>query len=103
MNNGFVNKVKVTSLSLKFPTGQIVATPGVMTLAEEGVDLLHYLARHVHGDWGDLDIEDIATNNENLRAGNRLHSSYDLDNGKTLWIITERDRSVTTLLLPEEY
>jgi len=85
-----------------FPPGQIVATPGALDLAEQGIDLFAFLKRHLSGDWGDLCSEDIAENNFSLQQGNRLLSSYDTPFGK-LGVITEADRSVTTFLLPEEY
>jgi len=85
-----------------FPTGQIVATPGALSLAEQGLDLLKCLQRHLTGDWGDLCEEDKAENEFSLQNGFRLLSSYPTRFGK-LWIITEADRSVTTFLLPEEY
>lgn len=87
-----------------FPLGRVVATPGVVELAAEtGIDLASYLRRHAKGDWGDLDNEDKKTNDEALRYGNRLLSAYEVGNGDKIWIITEWDRSVTTLLKPEEY
>ena len=85
-----------------FQPGQIVATPGALSLAERGVDLLECLQRHLCGDWGDLCKEDKAENEFSLKHGFRLLSAYDTPLGK-LWIITEADRSVTTFLLPEEY
>ncbi len=62
-----------------------------------------YLSRHLTGDWGDLDAEDVAGNEVSLREGFRLLSAYHLPDGTRIWIITEADRSVTTLLLPDEY
>ena len=85
-----------------FPPGQIVATPGALELAEQGIDLLAYLNRHLSGDWGDLCQEDKAENNFSLANGFRLLSAYDTPAG-SLWIITEADRSATTFLLPDEY
>ncbi len=85
-----------------FPSGQIVATPGALELAEQGIDLLAYLQRHLCGDWGELCDEDKAENDFSLKNGFRLMSAYPTPSGK-LWIITEADRSVTTFLLPEEY
>ena len=85
-----------------FETGQIVATPGALSLAEQGVDLLDYLLRHVQGDWGDLCEEDRAENEFSVKNGFRILSSYTTQYGK-LWVITEADRSATTFLLPEEY
>jgi len=61
------------------------------------------LIRHAFGDWGQVDAEDKRTNEEGLREGTRLLSSYHLPDGVVLWIITEADRSVTTALLPDDY
>jgi hypothetical protein len=85
-----------------FQPGQIVATPGALGLAEQGIDLLCYLKRHLNGDWGELCEADKAENDFSLQNGFRLMSAYPTPCGK-LWIITEADRSVTTFLLPEEY
>ncbi|WP_144158085.1 hypothetical protein [Paraburkholderia sp. BCC1885] len=69
-----------------------------------GVEGVLLLARHIHGDWGDLPVEDLAANELALLTGKRLLSSYDLpDRRSKIWIITEADRSVTTILLAEEY
>lgn len=87
-----------------FPLGQIVATPGAIErLQQLERSPFYLLSRHGQGDWGDLDPEDIKANQEALRYGGRLFSSYVIDPDQKLWIITEADRSVTTLLLPEEY
>lgn len=86
---------------MKFALGQMVITPGTRTtLALFGAAVL--LQRHAAGDWGDLDPEDVATNNYALENGGRLFSAYETSAGK-IWIITAGDRSVTTVLLPEEY
>lgn len=88
----------------KFSFGQVVATPGaVAALQEAGEHPLLYFQRHAHGDWGDLDADDIAENEFSLASGLRLLSKYTLSTGTVIWIITEADRSVTTILLPEEY
>jgi hypothetical protein len=98
----------------KFPLGQIVATPGAIALlARAEIPALALLTRHVLGDWGDVDAEDAQENNFSLTHGFRLLSAYELPTGgsgessasavETLWIITEADRAVTTLLLPREY
>ena len=85
------------------PLGKIVATPGALkVLLEAGEDPLCYLARHSSGDWGDLHAYDWRENELSLRHGWRLVSSYSVEE-KTIWLITEADRSVTTILLPEEY
>jgi hypothetical protein len=88
----------------RFTLGQIVATPGaIRSLNESGQSPFEFLRRHVSGDWGELDDDDKRENELSLREGFRLLSAYRLTTGVKLWIITEADRSVTTLLLPEEY
>lgn len=90
--------------SPRFSLGQIVATPGALRALEiSGEEPFHFLYRHASGDWGELDEEDTRENELSLREGLRLLSAYRLNSGDKLWIITEADRSVTTLLLPEEY
>jgi hypothetical protein len=85
------------------PLGRVVATPGALKiLLEAAEDPVRYLAHHASGDWGDLDNHDRRENELSLRHGWRLVSSYPVGE-KTIWIITEADRSVTTILLPEEY
>ncbi|EXJ12278.1 hypothetical protein [Imhoffiella purpurea] len=87
-----------------FPLGRLMATPSALaTLESHGVDSLSLLQRHVRGDWGDLTTEDIEANRLALREGFRLLSSYRITDGVKVWIITEADRSVTTVLLPEDY
>ena len=61
------------------------------------------LARHVVGDWGDLEDEDKQENELSVEQGFRILSAYNLDDNTKIWIITERDRSATTILLPSEY
>ena len=85
------------------PLGRIVATPGALeVLSEAGEDSLRYLTRHASGDWGYLGEYDRRKNERSLRHGWRILSSYPVG-GKTIWVITEADRSVTTILLPEDY
>jgi hypothetical protein len=80
-----------------------VATPGALeVLAEAGEDPHVLLARHASGDWGELSEYDRRENERSLKHGWRILSSYPVG-GKTVWIITEADRSVTTILLSEEY
>jgi|TARA_R110000772_G_scaffold266742_1_gene389659 hypothetical protein len=80
-------------------------TAGVNGLVQRGVfNPGPYLQRHLNGDWGDLCDDDRRQNDVALKSGeDRLLSSYQVTSDLKLWIITERDRSVTTLLLPEEY
>jgi hypothetical protein len=87
-----------------FSTGRIVATPGALDALEGSKQsAAEFLHRHTNGDWGELDAHDVAENQFSLENGFRLLSSYTSANGQKLWIITEADRSLTTLLLPEEY
>ena len=87
-----------------FPLGRLVATPGALALLRSaGEDLLPaLLERHRSGDWGEVPPEDARENEFSVRHGFRLLSSYQVA-GERLWVITERDRSATTLLLPSEY
>jgi len=87
-----------------FSLGQIVATPGALEVLEAShQNPAEFLARHARGDWGELSADDIAENEFSLKNGFRLLSSYATANGQKLWVITEEDRSLTTLLLPDEY
>ena len=87
-----------------FELGQTVATPGALAaLQKAGQEPADFLRRHVACDWGDLSDEDQKENDYSLENGFRLLSSYRTNAGDKLWIITEADRSATTLLLPEEY
>lgn len=93
-----------------FLLGQVVATNGAISIGNMSL-LNRCLNRHVRGDWGCMCEEDWETNNQALKAGDRILSAYAIDDSvpcegfwdNTLWIITEADRSVTTFLLPEEY
>ena len=85
----------------RFPVGMTYATPGALALE---VDLTRYLHRHHCGDWGDeLCAEDKAANEQALKDGSRLLSCYRTPAGDRLYIITEWDRSMTTIMLPSEY
>ncbi|MCA9933348.1 MAG: hypothetical protein KC415_05460 [Anaerolineales bacterium] len=87
-----------------FDLGQIVGTPGALEALEEaGLHPAILITRHVTGDWGDLEEEDRQANEEALQMGLRLLSSYQLETGQKIWLITEYDRSVTTVLLPSDY
>ena len=84
--------------------GQIVATPAALeALKQSGQTPIEFLARHRKGDWGDVCGEDWQTNDDAVECGDRLLSAYKTRNDVKLWIITEWDRSATTILLPEEY
>ena len=87
-----------------FPLGKTLATPGAIALLQElALSPFEFITRHWQGDWGDIDAEDVIANADALRYGYRLLSSYEIGRNQKLWIITEPDRSATTLLLPEEY
>lgn len=89
---------------MKFQPGRIVATPGAIdAIARANQTIERYLERHLSGDWGDVGAGDWEANDWSLEHGERLLSSYRLPDDTTIWIITERDRSATTALLPEEY
>lgn len=87
-----------------FDLGKTVVTPAAIeALQQSGVSAASLLRRHQCGDWGDLDNENKDRNNAALRGGSRLFSSYRITEAIKIWLITEADRSVTTLLLPEDY
>lgn len=86
----------------KFSLGQIVATPNALShLTKQDIDAA--IRRHVGGDWGDVCTDDAKENELSLKEGFRLLSVYRAENGTKFWIITEADRSATTVLLPEDY
>jgi hypothetical protein len=86
----------------KFSLGRLVATSNAVTHITP-TDVATALRRHLLGDWGDLDADDRAANEAALVHGTRLFSVYHAVNGTKFYIITEWDRSVTTILLPEDY
>ncbi len=85
-----------------FSLGRTVITRGALD-ALKGEDVHASIARHASGDWGDVCPEDKQANDDALKVGARLLSAYHTDSGQKFWIITEADRSATTVLLPEEY
>ncbi|MBV7457488.1 type I restriction endonuclease subunit M [Acidovorax sp. sif1233] len=108
----------IYSNTARFPLGQIVATPGALELLQEtGFSAVALISRHVHGDWGDLCEEDRTENEFAVTRRLRILSCYRLVDAArlaetptdkrsslpTLWIITEADCSVTTLLRPSDY
>jgi len=80
-----------------------VTRAAVEALAAAGVNAADLLARHERGDWGEVGAEDWAANDHDLAHGGRLLSAYTLPTGVRTWVITEWDRSATTVLLPEDY
>jgi len=88
----------------KFAVGLIFYTPGaIRAMRQSGTDPLKLLARHVTGDWGELDAEDCQVNDDSARYGGRILSAYRVGDHTRVWVITEADRSATTFLLPSEY
>ena len=93
-----------TKSKTTFSLGICVATPGAIeALLESEQSAVEFLARHVRGDWGDVPEFDAQENDVSVEKGARILSAYSTWLGKRLWIITEADRSVTTILTPEEY
>ncbi|BEP58158.1 hypothetical protein GmRootV118_54020 [Variovorax sp. V118] len=119
----FLSAFLTPDASLRFAPGRVVATPGALALIHAtNSNPFALLAKHVTGDWGEIDPEDVQTNEDAVEHGRRVLSVYRLplqDAAKKnsalaeaeqgdefdnrIWLITEADRSVTTLLLPEEY
>lgn len=109
---------RIITNSARFNIGLLVATPGAMVLlAHTGFSAVTLVGRHIQGDWGDLDKTDAASNEYALHRGMRLLSIYRLvdplilavtDEAKrcdlpTIWIVTEGNRKITTLMRPEDY
>lgn len=86
----------------KFPLGQTVITANANVVLPE-LDVVLALQRHQSGDWGDVDKHDRQMNEDGLRNDGRLFSVYHTTGRTKFWIITEWDRSATTVLLPEDY
>ena len=86
----------------KFRLGRIVSTPRALEVITDE-DILAGITRHQAGDWGEVPPEDRLANDQALVDGTRVLSAYRSRQGATFWIITEADRSVTTVLLPKEY
>ena len=87
-----------------FPLGRVVATPGALRAlqkAEQGPG--EFIERHVNGDWGEVDGHDKQENDFSVHHELRILSAYTTSAGDQIWVITEADRSATTILLPSEY
>lgn len=89
-------------LTGRFPLGRTVATQGALGVLTPD-DILGALKRHIQGDWGELEKEDMALNERALATEGRLFSAYSSASGVRFYVITEWDRSATTILLPHEY
>lgn len=91
-------------MSALFQLGQLVATPGALdALKAAGQDASEFIYRHSQGDWGNLSDEDKRENEFSVNRNLRIFSAYYTAKGEKIWIITEADRSATTVLLPSEY
>ena len=87
-----------------FSLGMVVGTPGAVDALEEaGQGPEEFLDRHVRGDWGDVPEADKHENDFSLQHGFRILSAYTTKAGERIWVLTEADRSATTILLPDEY
>jgi hypothetical protein len=93
-------------MDITFRLGQIVMTRSIAIDVEESAkfarEVTKALRRYASGDWGDICAEDAQMNNEAVNGGDRILAAYNTSNGK-IWIITEWDRSATTILYPEDY
>ena len=93
--------MSITVFGNRFNVGELVITQGACDLPQD--EVWYSLVRHMNGDWGDLDEYDREQNERAVGHGGRLMSRYSTRSGTVFWIITEYDRSVTTILLPMEY
>ena len=88
----------------RFALGRVVATPGALRVLEKAEQLpAEFLDRHVNGDWGEVPEEDRQENEFSVEHGFRILSAYTTRAGDRIWILTEADRSATTILLPHKY
>jgi hypothetical protein len=102
MNSGGIVMLKPVRLAGSFDPGRILMTQGAAEELHQD-DVFKCFVRHLACDWGNLDNHDREENDFALKHGLRLFSSY-VDRRETkFWIITEADRSATTILLPKEY
>lgn len=87
-----------------FDLGEICCTPGALALLKQhNLHPIRLLARHLQGDWGEVAPDDASANTEAVSNEGRILSCYVMPSGERLWVITECDRSITTILLPNEH
>ena len=98
----WVDLGETVNIELAFPLGQLVITPSALAILTDQ-DIIASLHRYCSKDWGDVCKEDWKQNDLALEQGNRLLAAYRSADGTPYWIITEWDRSCTTILLPEDY
>jgi len=100
MQESFTERIMMS----KFAFGHVVHTPAAVSLlAKHAVNMAALLKRHGNGDWGDLGDDDKKENDFAVSSGDQILSSYEVAAGSKVWIVTEGDRSVTTVLLPSDY
>ena len=93
-----------TTATTRFPLGRVLATPGAIRVVKgAGESPLRLLKRHAHGDFGDLHEDDVRANELAIRQGMRVLSAFVMPTGEHVWVLTEADRSTTTILLAEEH
>ena len=100
-----MESVHVDDFFPRFQLGACIVSQGVHLLQKansESCELTPFLIHHQNGNWGDVCEDDKTSNDEAVLNGDRIMSTYQF-NDKKIWIITEHDRSVTTVLLPSEY
>ena len=103
-NHNTSAKAETTAGAARFPLGNLYFTPGAIeALEESGQQPFEFLRRHQSGDWGDLGREDKQENEFSVSRALRILSKYHTAKGEALYVITESDRSTTTILKPEEY
>lgn len=95
-------KQQTKPAKIRFQPGTVVATIGATQVANH-FQMIEMLRRHLSGDWGDVDSEDAKANEHAVKFGERILSSYRTPSGEKLWLLTEADRSATTILTPGEY
>jgi hypothetical protein len=95
---------KLNESTILFPLGNVYMTPGAQEALEESNELpINFLKMHQTGNWGIVGKEDWQENDFSVKNGYRILSAYKTAQGVKLWLITEADRSATTILLPEDY
>lgn len=97
--------MKNENLLILFPLGRTVEAPGAIALMRSaGIGPFQPLSRHHRGDWGCVDADDAAANDRAVRDGTRILSAYELgERREVIWVVSEANRSVTTILLPAEF
>ena len=98
------NATETTPVLVRFPLGRVFLTPGAIeVLAEAGQTAQDFICRHARLEQGELSDEDHRENLYSVSRRLRIFSAFKTAQGVKLWLITEADRSATTLLLPSEY